>query len=57
MAKIVIILVLPLLALIFLSMLLLIRRAEIAIDRLRGRIICAGKRKRFDSGVKPTVLR
>jgi hypothetical protein len=35
MANIVIILVLPLLALIFLSMLLLIRRAEIAIDRLR----------------------
>jgi hypothetical protein len=49
MAKILIILVLPLLALLFLMMLLLIRRAEIAIDRLRH--------SRPSRGARPTVLR
>jgi hypothetical protein len=56
MEKILIILALPLLALIFLLMLLLIRRAEIVIDRLRHdgpRPARRDKRK----PVKLTVLR
>jgi hypothetical protein len=54
MANIVIILMLPILALIFLSMLLLIRRAEIAIDRLRQGLSRGGGSARPAHGARPT---